>query len=221
MATDIIPSADALLSQWGQNLFSGCTSHAVILGLTPEEIADLGTSLEDWNANYAAHLSAAAAALSATTLKNATRVTVATLARALNTKIQANPNVSAELKQLLGLPVRDTTRTRAPVPTTRPLLVVDTSERLQHKIICRDETTPTRRAKPAGVAQIEVWAKIGAPPPADPGECQLLGTSTKSSLILTHNGADAGKPVHYLGRWKNTRGEVGPWSETVIATISA
>ena len=32
---------------------------------------------------------------------------------------------------------------------------------------------------------------------------------------------DANKVAHYMLRWVNTRGEKGPWSETVSATIGA
>ena len=33
--------------------------------------------------------------------------------------------------------------------------------------------------------------------------------------------ADANKVAHYMLRWENTRGELGPWSETASATIGA
>ena len=32
-------------------------------------------------------------------------------------------------------------------------------------------------------------------------------------------GSDAGQTVHIIGRWINTKGETGPISETVSATI--
>jgi len=33
--------------------------------------------------------------------------------------------------------------------------------------------------------------------------------------------ADAGKTAYYALRWENTRGETGPWSDVVSATILA
>jgi hypothetical protein len=48
-----------------------------------------------------------------------------------------------------------------------------------------------------------------------------VGTSTKNSLVVVHKDTDAGKPAHYMGRWKNSHAECGPWSETVIASIGA
>jgi hypothetical protein len=40
-------------------------------------------------------------------------------------------------------------------------------------------------------------------------------------LPVQENGADAGKPAFYMLRWVNPRGERGPWSQTVSATITA
>ncbi|NUQ46715.1 MAG: hypothetical protein HUU22_11860 [Phycisphaerae bacterium] len=36
-----------------------------------------------------------------------------------------------------------------------------------------------------------------------------------------YDGAQGSKPAHYMLRWVNSRGEVGPWSATVTATIGA
>ncbi len=219
MSTDYIPHPDADLGPFAHTLVTEATGHEPALGILPADLTDLTTALEDWDNNYAAHLTAAAAAAGAATTKNQARAALEAKIRALNTKVQANPNQTPELIRATGLPVHDTTRTRAAEPTTRPLLVIDASQRLQHTVASRDETTPTRRAKPAGVAEIEIWCKIGAPAPQGPGDCTLLATSSKSNVLIAHKDADAGKAAHYLARWKNTRGETGPWSETVVATI--
>ena len=39
--------------------------------------------------------------------------------------------------------------------------------------------------------------------------------------LAEFSGADGGKPAHYMARWVNSRGEKGPWSETLTVTISA
>ena len=59
------------------------------------------------------------------------------------------------------------------------------------------------------------------PPPADAGECRFVDTSSKTKLVVNYAGADAGKAVFYLARWKSSAGDFGPWSETVVATVGA
>ena len=76
------------------------------------------------------------------------------------------------------------------------------------------------RGKPAGVFGCELWHKIGGAPPVDVKECLPLGTDTASPYLAEYEGSDAGKTVHYLGRWVSTRGEHGPWSAVVSATIT-
>ena len=53
------------------------------------------------------------------------------------------------------------------------------------------------------------------------GEVGLLATDTRTPYLAVYDGAEGGQTAHYLLRWENTRGESGPWSETVSATIGA
>lgn len=121
-----------------------------------------------------------------------------------------------------------------------------------------DETTPTRRAKPAGVIGAEMIRAatvrerffdmdgppltqrvslcgtdrraiterssarcVKGPPPVDPGELTFLAVDTRAPYTRDYDGAQGSKPAHYMLRWVNSRGEVGPWSATVTATIGA
>ena len=59
------------------------------------------------------------------------------------------------------------------------------------------------------------------PAPLDPNELTYLATDTRTPYVAAFAGADANKVAHYMLRWKSTRGEPGPWSETASATIGA
>jgi hypothetical protein len=39
--------------------------------------------------------------------------------------------------------------------------------------------------------------------------------------VAEYTGEQAGQIAYYMLRWVNTRGDKGPWSETVAATIGA
>jgi hypothetical protein len=62
--------------------------------------------------------------------------------------------------------------------------------------------------------------KIGTAP-TDPSELTYLATDTRTPYTPVYDGADGGKIAHHMLRWVNTRGERGPWSQTVAATITA
>ena len=120
-----------------------------------------------------------------------------------------------------GMTVRSNTRTPAATPTTRPMAMVDTSQRLRHTINFKDELTPNSKKKPDGVMGAEIWCYIGAVPPVDASTCSFVALDTSTPYVVDYPGADGNKVAHYLLRWVNTRGDKGPWSETVSATIGA
>lgn len=219
---DFIPFNDAAFRALGHKMVTGGTGHETAVGITTGQLTALNDALEDCDNATIAVTTAETAYNNAIVVRNAARAVAEPQMRAINRTVQAKLGATGDdLKTTMGLPLHDTTPSRAPAPTTKPVLLVDTSERLQHKITYRDEANPKSRAKPAGVSDIEIWCKIGAPAPADFSECALVTTSPKNGVVVTCKGADAGKPAHYMARWKSTRGEFGPWSETVVASIGA
>lgn len=77
------------------------------------------------------------------------------------------------------------------------------------------------RANSENLIVVETWVKMDGPPPVDPGELTFLAVDTRAPYTRDYDGAQGGKPAHYMLRWVNSRGEVGPWSATVTATIGA
>lgn len=122
-----------------------------------------------------------------------------------------------EDRNTLNVHERSTTRTPVPVPTTIPIGQVDTSRRLEHTISFTNEDGSL--AKPHGVRGCQIWFKVGEAP-IDPSELNYMATDTASPHIYHFNGELAGKNVFYWLRWENNRGEVGPWSDAVMATIT-
>ncbi len=79
------------------------------------------------------------------------------------------PTTNADRAEM-GITVRDTSPTPAPAPSSRPLALVESGQRLTHQLRLVDESTLTsgrggraRRARPAGVLGAEVWVKLVAP----------------------------------------------------------
>lgn len=115
-------------------------------------------------------------------------------------------------------------------PSTRPLVRVDTSQRLLHTLRFSDESTPTRRRKPHGVLGAEVWVALAAPHDPPPlltfagenpaGAFRFLSVNARGTLQTDFTTAEAGQTAYYALRWLNTRGETGPWSEVAAATVA-
>ena len=222
MAADYIPAPDGDFNAWQDNFVTYATANAAALGLDPlVDIPPLAAAQTTWTTDYAANTAAQAAAQAARQAKGAARSAFEAVVRPLVGVLQASAAVDDTERKALGITVPDTTPTPVGPPTTRPLVTVDTAQRLQHTIAFQDELTPTSKAKPAGVRGAQIWVKIGDPPPVDPNELTFLATDTRTPYVTDFDGADGNKVAHYMLRWESTRGETGPWSETASATIGA
>ena len=221
MAKDYIPHGDADFNAWQANFVTYANANLANLGLVLPDLVSILTAQTAWTPSLTAHVAAQANAQSARATKDGNRTVLEVLIRALVRRLQASPSVSDAEREALGITVPDSGATAAATPTTRPLCQVDTSQRLRHTIDFTDESTPTRKAKPAGAMGAEIWVKIGAPPPVDPSELTFLAVDTRTPYTTDFDGSDGGKQAHYMLRWVNTRGETGPWSETATATIGA
>ncbi len=224
MANDYIPRADADFNAWLANFVTYANSHLPGLGLVAGDMTAVTTAQATWNTNYPALIAAQAAAQSARQAKDGARTAVEAAVRPLVRRLQASASVDDAERNALGITVPDTRPTAVGPPTTRPVVSVDTRQRLRHTIHFADASSPTSKAKPPGVMGAEVWVKVaavGQPPPADPSELAFLAVDTRTPYLASFDGGDAGKTAHYMLRWVSTTGEKGPWSETASATIGA
>ncbi len=221
MPNDYIPRSDAEFNGWQANFVASANANLAGLGLVAADLTPIITAQAGWSSAYSAHVAVQAAAQSARQTKDDNRASLEALIRALVRRLQASPDVSDPERQQLGITVSDQERSAVGPPTTRPVATIDAGQRLRHTIEFSDENTPTRKAKPAGVMGAEIWVKIDGPPPVDPGELAFLAVDTRTPYMTEFDGADGGKTAHYMLRWINPKGETGPWSQTVSATIGA
>ena len=218
---DYIPAADAQFHAWQNNFIVYVNAHLIDLGLDAADVVDLNANAATWTTDYPAHTAAQTAARGAREAKDHARDAFQDTIRPLVRRLQASPDVDDAERAAMGITVPDREGAPEGPPKSRPVVTVDTSQRLQHTIAFADEATPTRKAKPAGVLGAEIWVKIGDPPPTDPKELSFLSTDTRTPYVAHFNGDTAGQTAHYMLRWVNTTGEKGPWSETASATIGA
>lgn len=220
---DYLPAPDGDFLAWEQNFITYASNNVAALGLAPADLNAVTAAQGDWESAYLDNETKQATARAARQLKDDRRTIFEQAIRSLVRRLQASPAVSDDEKRALGITVKDTVRTMASaavVDGTRPLGVVSTAQRLRHEIRFFDQATPTRKAKPAGAMGCEIWVKVGDTPPHDASECTFLALDTASPYVAEYTGENAGKTAYYMLRWVNTRGEKGPWSETVAATIT-
>lgn len=220
---DYIPGDDAGFDTWQGNIKTYINANLAGIGLTAldGDVVAMNTQQTDWIAKYAALISAQAAAQAAKQAKDVSRHAYEVILRRLVQRLQTSSSVDDSERAAMGITVPDRQPTPVGAPTSKPVLAADTSQRLRITVGFADEGTPTSKAKPAGVMGCEIWVKLGGPPPTDLTECQFLALDTKTPYVATFDGAEANQTAHFMGRWQSTRGDRGPLSETVSATVPA
>lgn len=219
-----MPRPDGNFSAWANHYYDAVEKFYSVQGFDPNELKPLKEALSAWVAAYAAHVKAQAAAEGARQAKDAARAALEREVRPVTNFVQGYPKTTNADRAEMGITVRDTSPTPAPAPSSRPLALVESGQRLTHQLRLVDESTPTRRARPAGVLGAEVWVKLvdaDQPAPTDPAALTFLTMTTKPSFRAEFKAGEGGKTAVYMARWVNTRGEKGPWSEVTTATVAA
>ena len=219
-----MPRPDGDFSAWAQHYYDAVEKWYSVQGFDPNDLTNLKKALETWLALYPAHVAAQQRAEGARQAKDAARAALEKQVRPVTNFVQGYPKTTNADRAEMGITVRDTSPTPAPAPSSRPLALVESGQRLTHQLRLVDESTPTRRARPAGVLGAEVWVKLvdaDQPAPTDPTALTFLTMTTKPSFRAEFKAGEGGKTAVYMARWVNTRGEKGPWSEVTTATVAA
>ena len=210
------PSKDSDLNVYVQMTVPYLITNATRLKVTADNQSAMSARLSEWNAEYPASQNPDTRTKTNIQNKDIARKEIINVMRSVFADVPASA-LTTQDRNTLNLPLREGTNTPNPVPTTTPIGQVDTSRRLEHTISFTDEDGAI--AKPKGVRGCQVWYKIGTAP-IDPKELTFLATNTSSPQVNTFDGEHAGQPAYYWLRWENTRGETGPWSDAVMATIT-
>lgn len=216
---DYIPQADSEFDTWQGAFVTYANANLAALGLIALDMTAITAGQGNWTTTYTAHIAAQNAAETAAQAKRDGRAAYVTSIRALVARLQSSPAVSDPERAALGITVPDRVPTPVGPPTTRPVLQVDTSQRLKITVAFADEGTPTSEAKPTGVIGCEVWVKVGGTPPTDLDDCSFLATDTRTPYTANFDGAQSNQTAHFIGVWVNSKAERGPLSQTVSATV--
>jgi len=137
-----------------------------------------------FNANFAAHIAAKQA-------KDDGRAGLTAAIRPLVRRLQASSVVNDAEKAALGITVPQQPAPIGP-PATAPVCNIMCGARLQHTLDFADETTPTRKAKPAGVLGVEIRNHVGTAPPAGEEHLRFVAVDTNAPFVVNYTSADGG-----------------------------
>ena len=217
MAKGLSSLSDAELLAVAAQTIDAMTANPAAYGTTVAAIGDLSSDMNDASTAVSDQQAKLAAAKASTLTKEEKITALIDRLRQMRDIAKAH-GASDALMESTTIPHGGS----APVPpsATTPIATVDTSQRLKHTISWAESTTPDNKRRPRGAMGVEIWRKIDGAPPVDVSECTFVAIDSASPHTVDYSGADAGKMVHYMLRWKMRDGATLAFGETVSATVT-
>ncbi len=209
---DYIPKSDDGFRNWLQNFSNLIQQDAARYGLQPPDAAVISGMYTDFDTVFALVQSPATRTPGLVLQKDAIKASSKASCRVYAQQIKANAGVSDQDKLQLGLHINDTTKTPIPAPSSAPILNITGAFSGEHILRYADENTPTSRAKPPGVTQMELYVHVGPGATADWQEAEYVGVFTKNPIQYTFTPDKAGMTATYFARWRTAKGLEGPMS---------
>lgn len=219
-----IPNKDMELQAYAADFLAKIAASPATYGLLPADATAMAPYVTGYTANLNLATDPSTKTKVTTMQKNVSRVQIISVIRALARRVQANNTVTAAAKIALGLPVHSLVPSPIPAPVTRPMVNPMTFTPGGLKILIVDETTPTKRKRPAGAIGAQIFsfiAPVGTAPPADLKQWAFQGIATRADFQLHYAPADSGKEASIIARWLNGKGETGPNSIMTAVPIAA
>ena len=217
MPASYMPRTQAAQVAWAANMASQI-SGSPDYGVPEPLVTDFGTATGTLQAAYTV----------ATEPSTRTKGTVSALHTALKAMrriagfvvkaVEANPNLTDQQRDDLGLRPRATPRKSIPEPKQSPFIKVKRVDgRTVHGEL-RQETS--RRGKPADVAGATIFTHVGPTPPTA-NDWTFAQSITKTSFELTFGPSETGDTVWISAFWQNAKDESGPTSPPTRVELPA
>lgn len=142
--------------------------------------------------------------------------------------IRVNERIDRTAKFVIAVRERPSRLRRRKCPKQPPYLRYVGSEKDMHILEFREEFATRSKAKPFGAARLELFVDLVPPGESVPmspdnrtGRAWYLRSFTTNPIRVEFPMPKEPKLVVYWGRWADATGEVGRWSQTVVARVEA
>lgn len=224
MPASYIPAPDADFDAWMANFSTLLTADPTAYGEDAASALVVQTAYDSWEAAYLLATNPATRTTPTIADKDAERVNLDAAARPVAQRINARTSVTNVQRADLGITIRKTTRTPVVAPATAPEVVLRSQSSGVARVQVRDSTTPTTKAKPAGVIGAEMFVEVAAVAGTDPADASLVKTITKTPNTLSFTAGQKGQVATVWSRWTTRSGpdgvaQKGPWSTAINFVI--
>ena len=197
----------------------GADTNAERLGTNALALSVFNETFAKWETNWTLYDNKDTKTKTVIDDKDDLRDEIEPLVREIQNKAEVSDNITNQARVILRVPKRDDIRTRIEAPTVAPDMTIEKREFLKAVIRFHNPDDPDTKAKPNGVEGVEVFQYIGDNPPAF-DEWTFIGSTGRFLFPITYMAEEAKMTAHIVSRYRNPRGEVGPWSDPIVVDIS-
>jgi hypothetical protein len=217
---DFLPRRQLDLLAWTRALLNTVLHDPAGFGLTPELVAQYQVLVEQAEVSHAVAVTAATRTSPSIAKQNDDLDALRASTRSVVALVRATPGITQATLAKLNLSPRDASPSRIGPPAVAPQLMIlsKTDDSVRVQLI--DADSPTRKARPAGVAGAVVFAFVGDEPPTAQGQWRFMATATRTRFDVTF-GADVPRfsTVWLTASWFNPRGQHSPLSTPISTQI--
>jgi hypothetical protein len=219
MAAPYIPRADGEFRDWLNQFANAIAREPWAVMLMPADAAKLVELARRYEAAYVKVRAGGQGPPAAVAEKNRIRREAWDTVRRIAMRIKRNRGITTALKIELGIHPDHRCQSRIPAPRTAPVLAVIEAHNGVHVLRYFDPAAPSRRAKPYGVVEMQMFVAVGDEPAGEPSGPGFLYRARRHVFQVPLPPQHAGKMATYFGRWVTQRGLAGPWSAPVSMII--
>lgn len=212
------PPKDADFNSYLIQVVPYLDTEKVRLGVSNPNITELKNLRNEWIVVYPKTVDKTQRTASLTEEKNILREKIEDLLRVIYDDIPESA-LTTDDRNKLNLPERDEVLTPSEVPNFAPTAAFDRISNRMHILRISNPEDPDSKAKPEGADAVEVHRFVGDTEPTD-SDYRYIGDAREHLFESNFEEADQGKRAWYMLRYKNTRGETGPWSEPISETVA-
>jgi hypothetical protein len=209
----MIPINDNAIGSWADNFITRCETNKTAWAIPQDAVAALRSLYDTYKDALAKAQAPDTRSKSATTAKNEAKTALRSALTVFIAKyIDNNDAITVPIREQLGLPIKDTTRTLVPVPTTYPEFFVKVKD-IRALDVHFKAMGSTSKGKPYGYNGAVIFYGALDAPPTDPSQLPHSILATKTPYTLSFTEAERGKRVYIALVWQNRKGEKGPFSQ--------
>jgi hypothetical protein len=213
-----IPTKEADLVDWSENLIAVSILHKIELKLSEDKLSEVQTLHKEVKVLHELCQTASYTKLDMQA-KNEKKQQLIHLEEVfVRNNLQNNDAMTDNMREELRIPIHDPKPTPTPPPEGIPEIEVVTPYPRTVHIKFRGESAP-RWGKPEHVHGLECLWLITEEPPVKVKDLLHSEFATRNPLELTFEEDERGKKMYFAVRWESGAGKKGLWSDIYSAII--